>query len=90
MRRCSLVQSEPESALVSISLERKSFLKMPQPRREKKCYLCHYPVVDGGVKLHTLDQKKLSKWWLENLQNTFEIEGKKNRSICKFCVWDAR
>jgi hypothetical protein len=58
---------------------------------KKLCRLCRSPVMDGGVKMRTLDQTKLSKWWLENLQTEFkDDDGRTLKNICKFCVWDAR
>jgi hypothetical protein len=60
-------------------------------QRSKLCYFCRYPVVDGGVRIQSLDQKKLSKWWMEKFQTEFEYRfGMKTKSICQFCVWDAR
>jgi len=79
---CQAPQREQEIHLQNI---------MAQIQNKKSlCYLCHYPVVGGGVPIRKLDQKKLSKWWLENLQTEFEYVRMKTKSICKFCIWDAK
>ena len=59
-------------------------------RSTKLCYLCQYPVVNGGIRMRNLNHEKLANWWRENLQTEFEYVGMSARSICKFCVWDAR
>jgi hypothetical protein len=41
-------------------------------------------VVDGGLQIRSLDQNKLSKWWMENLQTEFAYKANTPKRICKF------